>query len=950
MRTFLIFLSFIIAIPLFSQTTIHVPFDYPTIQGGLNAASAADTVMVAPGIYYENIIVGAKYLIGAEGRENTIIDGNGIGNVLSFSGNSFVKGFTIQNGDIGVKFYDTAPSTITDVVIINNKVGIESRLTWDDGGNLTVNNSIIANNGRGIYLGGFHNTYVNIYLTNVIIVGNEAYSGGGIYLAGLSNATLSNVVISDNSTEGVGGGIFLSSTSTLPNPTNVVISRNNAGSQGGGIYSASNLSSIKSITFCNNFAPEGAGIYRTQSTIDTVSACNFVNNNNAIYHNSTSTFVDARNNYFGHNSGPYHSSQNPTGLGDSVNLYVRISPWLTEPNIDAPPIPALNVNVVSTTTNSITLSWDASKMSDITGYKVHYSPDLTSYEFPNTIDVGLDTTYILSSLVSGSKYYFSVTTYDIDGNESWYSKTVSGQTTSYPIISVSDDNLDFGEVTIGNEKQLNLIIKNIGTEGLNIFSITTNSSNEFHTVFGFPIKISPGDSVVQSIYFEPSGSGTFYDTLLIHSNANNKEFHNVALEGKGIYGAGPSISVSTDMVDFGQTTVGYEKEYLLGIKNIGEQTLTIFNAQAGSNEFYTKLMIELNILPNDSTELPIYFKPNELGNYSDTLTINSNAIQEPQLKIPLEGVGAYPIAPVILGIQDIPNDQGGFVRIEFQRSRHEGVEGDSSIQTYSFWRKIPSSDEWDAVGLFNVIQQPIYYYVAPTLGDSTKDGIFWSTFKVSAHPANPLIFFMSEPDSGYSIDNIAPDVPTGLLAAQLDLIHAVLLDWDEHTENDFSYYAVYKGSDESFEPDSTNLLGTTTDTSFVDSDILSGAYYYKVSAFDYSGNESEFASTSIVVVGLDDVNSMPTEYSLEQNYPNPFNPSTIIKYGLPENSNVKIEIFNMIGQRYSMLVNTEKSAGFYETTWDASNLPSGIYLIRIEAVGLNSKKNFTQVKKALLLK
>lgn len=95
---------------------------------------------------------------------------------------------------------------------------------------------------------------------------------------------------------------------------------------------------------------------------------------------------------------------------------------------------------------------------------------------------------------------------------------------------------------------------------------------------------------------------------------------------------------------------------------------------------------------------------------------------------------------------------------------------------------------------------------------------------------------------------------------------------------------------------------------------------------------------------------MPTEYSLEQNYPNPFNPSTIIKYGLPENSNVKIEIFNMIGQRYSMLVNTEKSAGFYETTWDASNLPSGIYLIRIEAVGLNSKKNFTQVKKALLLK
>ena len=71
---------------------------------------------------------------------------------------------------------------------------------------------------------------------------------------------------------------------------------------------------------------------------------------------------------------------------------------------------------------------------------------------------------------------------------------------------------------------------------------------------------------------------------------------------------------------------------------------------------------------------------------------------------------------------------------------------------------------------------------------------------------------------------------------------------DENTEKDFSYYAIYKGTDENFEPDSTNLLDTTTDTSFVDTDILSGTYHYKISAFDYGGNESAFASTSIVVV------------------------------------------------------------------------------------------------------
>ena len=917
MRTFLLFLFLIIAIPLFSQTTIHVPFDYPTIQGGLNAATGGDTVVVAPGTYYEHLSIGdRKKLVSSDSKAKTILDGSGHGTVVSINNRAYINGFIIQNGEIGISAspYGSTP-IIENVIVTNNKKGIQivSSLTW--GATAMIKNSIIANNvdsssgskGGGLYMLGDYYNYCEATVTmeNVSIVNNCASYGGAIYMDKYSEGYFTNVTISNNKAYKEGGGIY---SQTFPVSTADMVQE----------------------TIFNNL--------------------NIANNNMAIYNGYTSLFTDARNNYFGHNSGPYHPTQNPTGLGDSVNLYVRISPWLTEPNIDAPPIPAQNVNVVSTTTNSISLSWDASQMSDIAGYKVHYSSDSTGYEFPNTIDVGLNTTYTLSSLVSGLKYYFSVTTYDIDGNESWFSKTVSGQTTSYPIIAISDDNLDFGEVTIGNEKELNLIMKNIGTERLDIWSITTNSSNEFHTVFGFPIKISPGDSVVQSIYFEPSGSGTFYDTLLIHSNANNKEFYNVALEGQGTYGAGPSISVSTDMVDFGQTTVGYEKEYILGIKNTGEQTLTVFNAQVGCDEFYTKLAVEINILPNDSTVLPIYFKPNDLSEFTDTLTINSNAIQEPQLKIPLEGVGAYPIAPVILSIEDVPNDQGGFVRIEFQKSRYEGVEGDSSIQTYSFWRKIPDSDEWDAVGLFNVIQQPIYYYVAPTLGDSTKDGIFWSTFKVSAHPSDPLIFFMSEPDSGYSIDNIAPEAPTNLTATTTYQGLEVFLNWDKNIEDDLSYYTIYRSRNEGFTPDSSNLLIMITDTTYSDSKILNGQYYYKISATDYSGNESEYSDETSVIVGVDEVFALPTEYSLEQNYPNPFNPSTVIKYGLPENSNVTIEIYNMIGQRFSVLVNSVKSAGFYETSWDASNLPSGIYLIRIEAVGLDSKKKFIQVKKALLLK
>ncbi len=94
----------------------------------------------------------------------------------------------------------------------------------------------------------------------------------------------------------------------------------------------------------------------------------------------------------------------------------------------------------------------------------------------------------------------------------------------------------------------------------------------------------------------------------------------------------------------------------------------------------------------------------------------------------------------------------------------------------------------------------------------------------------------------------------------------------------------------------------------------------------------------------------PKDYALMQNYPNPFNPTTAITYSLPEQSHIQIEIYNLLGQRSDVLVDAEKNAGNYITSWDGSNLPSGIYFICLRAEGLDSKKNFVQVKKAVLLK
>jgi hypothetical protein len=88
----------------------------------------------------------------------------------------------------------------------------------------------------------------------------------------------------------------------------------------------------------------------------------------------------------------------------------------------------------------------------------------------------------------------------------------------------------------------------------------------------------------------------------------------------------------------------------------------------------------------------------------------------------------------------------------------------------------------------------------------------------------------------------------------------------------------------------------------------------------------------------------PAEYFLSYNYPNPFNPNTKIIYSVPQISNVSIKIYDVLGTEIETLVNETKAAGTYELTWNAGNLPSGVYFYRLEAGEVN------QIKKMILLR
>jgi hypothetical protein len=142
----------------------------------------------------------------------------------------------------------------------------------------------------------------------------------------------------------------------------------------------------------------------------------------------------------------------------------------------------------------------------------------------------------------------------------------------------------------------------------------------------------------------------------------------------------------------------------------------------------------------------------------------------------------------------------------------------------------------------------------------------------------------------------------------------------------------------------THNDGKTWTKAGLDTLTVSKMVSYDDSTYVLTNNRGVYILNVTGITGIKTEIVTPSAFVLMQNYPNPFNPVTAIRYGVPRRSNVKLAVFNTLGQQVAVLVNESQEAGLHEVKFDGSNMASGVYFYRIQA------GEYTEAKKFVLLR
>ena len=530
-------------------TIINVPADTTTIKGGIALANSGDTVLVAPGIYYENsihitksIVVGSYFITTGDTTfiDSTIVDGNAQNEVFFIDDLLVLSGFTIRNGNgefAGGIWVRSGSPMITHNIITGNQC-----------------TSINAAGGGGINIWMGHTTIRN----NKIINNHSEKAGGGICVSHYGQATISDNIISNNTASTNGGGIATDISGLGATITGNTISHNVA-SDGAGIACQDTLSSliINNLISDNSSNFNGGGIYCNNDANPVIKENNIIGNfaivGSAIKCTNNSN-PDITNNIIADHPFIYTIEfincspllRNNTFYNNSCGAVLECS------NSDA-----IIINNLMVSNSGTAIYSSASNITVSNNDFFNHQGDLFSGDIPLGIGVLSQTNANGDSCDAYANIFLDPLLADVANGDfqiTWNNWPVGDSTRSpaidagdpasphdpdstlsdigafyfnqmYPFICTSDSLLNFDTVIVAESAELELTLLNYGLDTLEITAINNKQSVFSHNWTSGSSQILPGDSMLVTLTFTPVDITLVLDTLHIENNDRPVEVH-----------------------------------------------------------------------------------------------------------------------------------------------------------------------------------------------------------------------------------------------------------------------------------------------------------------------------------------------------------------------------------------------------------------------------------------
>jgi M6 family metalloprotease-like protein len=169
------------------------------------------------------------------------------------------------------------------------------------------------------------------------------------------------------------------------------------------------------------------------------------------------------------------------------------------------------------------------------------------------------------------------------------------------------------------------------------------------------------------------------------------------------------------------------------------------------------------------------------------------------------------------------------------------------------------------------------------------------------------------------------------------------ITWLRGREPDLVKYYIYKKSGVNGFWNNVGDVDRNTVT-FSDPEKVGDTVFYKIQAIDSQGKQSVFSDVLSIGDGKPQKPEVAYNFSLSQNFPNPFNPATEISFSLQKAADIKLSVYNILGERVDIIFQGYVREGKHEVEWNGSNFPSGVYFYRLETPGLTLSRKMVLIK------